>query len=71
MIVIYFNQISNNSSNITTSTSTTVSGSQPQVIQLQGNSQTLNSNASGVLQLVQQVITPTGEIQHIPVSYRK
>lgn len=41
---------------------------QPQVIQLQGNTQPLNTNASGVLQLVQQVITPTGEIQHIPVS---
>lgn len=41
---------------------------QPQVIQLQGNTQPLNTNAGGVLQLVQQVITPTGEIQHIPVS---
>ncbi|XP_025425774.1 nuclear transcription factor Y subunit gamma-like isoform X2 [Sipha flava] len=62
-------QISNNTSNITTSTSTTVTGSQQaQVIQLQGNTQTLNANSSGVLQFVQQVITPTGEIQHIPIQ---
>lgn len=61
--------MSNNTSNISTSTSTTVTGSQPQVIQLQGNTQALNTNANGVLQLVQQVITPTGEIQHIPVSF--
>lgn len=58
--------MSNNTSNIATSTSTTASGSQPQVIQLQGN-----TNANGVLQLVQQVITPTGEIQHIPVSFSR
>ncbi|XP_050542650.1 nuclear transcription factor Y subunit gamma [Daktulosphaira vitifoliae] len=60
--------IGNSTSNITTNTSTTVSGSQPQVIQLQGNPQTLNSNGTGVLQLVQQVITPSGEIQHIPIQ---
>lgn len=63
--------MSNNTSNIATSTSTTVTGSQPQVIQLQGNTQALNANANGVLQLVQQVITPTGEIQHIPVSFNR
>ncbi|KAE9531936.1 hypothetical protein AGLY_010138 [Aphis glycines] len=60
--------IPNNTSNITTSTSTTVTGSQPQVIQLQGNNHALNTNSNGVLQLVQQVITPTGEIQHIPIQ---
>ncbi|CAI6361825.1 unnamed protein product [Macrosiphum euphorbiae] len=60
-------QIPNNTSNIT-STSTTVTGSQPQVIQLQGNTQALNTNSNSVLQLIQQVITPTGEIQHIPLQ---
>lgn len=65
---LYFVQIPNNTSNITTSTSNTVTGSQPQVLQLQNNTQTLSTNSNGVLQLVQQVITPTGEIQHIPVS---
>ncbi|VVC28608.1 Hypothetical protein CINCED_3A023431 [Cinara cedri] len=60
--------ISNNSSNITTSTSTTVTGSQPQVIQIQNSTQTMNTNTNGVLQLVQQILTPTGEIQHIPIQ---
>jgi nuclear transcription factor Y gamma len=61
-------QISNNASNITTNTSTTVTNSQPQVLQLQNNTQALHTNSNGVLQLVQQVITPTGEIQHIPIQ---
>lgn len=41
------------------------------MLQLQNNTQALNTNSNGVLQLVQQVITPTGEIQHIPVSFFK
>lgn len=41
------------------------------MLQIQNNTQSLNTNSNGVLQLVQQVITPNGEIQHIPVSNHK
>ncbi|XP_050439306.1 nuclear transcription factor Y subunit gamma-like [Adelges cooleyi] len=63
------NQIENVTSSITTTkTSTIVSDGQPQVVQWQEEPQNVNSNAGPVYQLLQQVITPSGEIQHVPVQ---
>lgn len=41
--------------------------SNQQVIQLQQSQQTSNSQSGGI-QIVQQIVTPSGEIQQIPVS---
>lgn len=38
-----------------------------QIIQLQNTSHSGSSQSTNGLQLVQQIVTPSGEVQHIPV----
>lgn len=49
------------------STAGTAESSQTPII-LQSGAQTISQNPTGNVQIIQQIVTPSGEIQQIPVS---
>lgn len=50
------------------STAGTAETAQTPII-LQSGAQTISQNPTGNVQIIQQIVTPSGEIQQIPVSF--